>query len=57
MYNTKTRRFILLADRCILRDKGIIRKIKSDMGLPKDAKVDTDEHYRCFVCLRERPVE
>jgi hypothetical protein len=35
VYNPKTRRFTLLADRCILRDKGIISKIMSAMSLPK----------------------
>ena len=58
MYNTKTRRFTLLADRCILRDKDLVRKIKSQMNLPRNTETDTDSHYRCFVCLqRERAIE
>ena len=28
MYNAKTRRFMLLADRCILRDKNVVRRIR-----------------------------
>jgi hypothetical protein len=52
MYNTKTRRFTLLADKCILRDKGIISKIMSALSLPKTTKTGTDEHYRCTHCLR-----
>jgi len=51
MYNTKTRRFTLLADRCILRDKDLVRKIKSQMNLPRNTERDTDSHYRCFACL------
>jgi hypothetical protein len=57
VYDTKTQQFILLADRCILRDNGIVSKIKSQMSLPNDTKVDQDNHYRCFACLRERFVE
>jgi hypothetical protein len=58
VYNTKTQQFVLLADRCILQDKGIIGKIKLEMGLPKkDTELGPDSHYRCFACLRERPVE
>jgi hypothetical protein len=54
MYNTKTRRFKLLADRCILRDKEVVRKIKSQMSLPRNTETDTDSHYRCLDCLRAR---
>ena len=57
MYNMRTQQFILLADRCILQDKGIIGKIKLEIGLPKDTELGPDSHYRCFACLRERPVE
>ena len=34
IYNTKARRFTLLADKCILRDKGVVRKVMSEMNLP-----------------------
>jgi hypothetical protein len=54
MYNTRTRRFTFLADRCILGDKGVVRKIMSAMNLPVDTQADTDSHYRCFRCLRGR---
>jgi hypothetical protein len=54
MHNTKTRRFTLLADRCILRDKEVVRKIKSQMSLPRNTETDTDSHYRCLDCLRAR---
>ena len=52
MYNTKSRRFTLLADKCILKDKGIVSKIMSEMNLPsKNTDKGTDSHYRCFACL------
>jgi len=51
MLATKTRRFTLLADRCILKRKDLVEKIKSDMRLPKNTLLDTDSHYRCFGCL------
>jgi hypothetical protein len=53
IYNTKTQRFTLLADRCILKDNGIVSKIMSEMKLPNQ-KTDkgTDSHYRCSACLR-----
>jgi hypothetical protein len=53
MFNTKTRRFMLLADRCILRDKGVVRKIMADLNLPsKTTDKGTDAYYRCSACLR-----
>jgi len=52
MHNTKTRRFTLLADKCILKNKRIVRKIMSEMSLPsKSTDRGTDSHYRCFACL------
>jgi len=52
MHNTKTRRFTLLADKCILKNKRIVRKIMSEMSLPsKTTDKGTDSHYRCFACL------
>jgi hypothetical protein len=52
MFNTKTQRFLLLADRCILRDKSIVSKIMSELKLSKGTETGTDEHYRCPTCLR-----
>ena len=52
MYDTTARRFSLLVDLCILRDKSIISKILSTMKLPsKNTDTGTDSHYRCFACL------
>lgn len=52
IFHVKTRRFTLLADRCILNDKGIVHQIMSNMSLPKNTKTDSDNHYRCSACLR-----
>jgi hypothetical protein len=53
MYNTKTQRFTLLADRCILRDKDVVSRIASELHLPSE-NMDrgNDEHYRCSSCLK-----
>jgi hypothetical protein len=52
VYNTKTQRFMLLADRCILRNETVVRKIMAEMNLPsKSTDRDTDSHYRCLACL------
>jgi hypothetical protein len=58
MYNTKTQRFTLLADRCILRDKGVVSRIMSELHLPsKNTDKGTDAHYLCSACLRVREGE
>ena len=50
-YNTKTKRFTLFADRCILRKKNVVKELMRLMHLPSDTALSTDEHYRCFRCL------
>ena len=51
-FNEKTGNYALLADRCILRRKGVVGKIFSRMSLPPgDTESGTDSHYRCFRCL------
>jgi hypothetical protein len=52
MYNRKTKRFTLLADKCILRDKNVVRRIVSELRLPRNTETGTDLHYRCSRCLR-----
>jgi hypothetical protein len=54
IYHTTTRRFMLLADRCILTGKGIVHQIMSNMSLPRGTETDTDNHYRCSACLHGR---
>lgn len=54
-YDTKTRKFYLFADPCILKDKGLINKIKNDFKLPSaQIKTQGDSHYRCPKCLTPR---
>jgi hypothetical protein len=43
--------FLLLADRCILKRKSIVGKIRRALDLPDTVTVDTDKHYRCHTCL------
>ena len=51
-YDEDTGRYRLLADKCILSRKGLVRKILSYLNLPvRGTKVDTDSHYRCHRCL------
>lgn len=52
-FDSRSRRFNLLADRCILRQKEILAKIKKEMHLPENTTEGTDPHYRCFSCLGE----
>jgi hypothetical protein len=54
MYNMKTQQFILLADRCILQEKGLVKWIMSALSLKKTTKTGTDEHYQCSRCLQEK---
>jgi len=56
MFNTKTRRFTFLADRCILKNKSMVSTILSAMNLPgkntdRGTDKSTDSHYRCSACL------
>lgn len=51
-YNTKTRRYTLLLDRCILRNKKLVSRLIAQMNLPSETQASTDSHYRCQACLR-----
>jgi hypothetical protein len=51
-YSTRTGKFTLLADKCILRRKRIVRTILKELHLPaSDMETGADSHYRCFRCL------
>lgn len=56
VFNSKTQRFSLYADRCILRRKSVVKQIMKAMCLPESlTEVCTDGregHYRCSECLR-----
>ena len=51
MFNSTLGNFTLFADRCILRRKAIVAKIRKQLHLPKNTIESTDSHYRCFSCL------
>jgi hypothetical protein len=55
VYNTKSQRFALYADRCILKRKSVVNQIMKAMHLPAkqtDATTDgPDGHYGCCRCL------
>jgi hypothetical protein len=53
-FNTKTQRFTLFADACILRKKSVVKKLLGLMHLPDDTALSTDAHYRCFRCLARK---
>jgi hypothetical protein len=50
-FNTRTQKFTLFADACILRKKDVVKKLTMLMHLPDDTALSTDEHYQCFRCL------
>jgi hypothetical protein len=51
-YNTKTGKYSLFLDRCILKNKSVVNKIMSELNLPTGGTaVDTGSHYRCPNCL------
>jgi hypothetical protein len=52
VYNAISHQFTLLADECILRDKKMVRMIISELHLPSDTRTGSDDHYRCFRCLK-----
>ena len=55
LFNTKTKRYMLYADRCILKKKFAVKQIIKAMHLPsKQTDVATDGpegHYRCSRCI------
>ena len=53
-YNTRTKQFTIYVDRCILREKRVIKKLLRLMHLPEDTALSTDLHYRCFHCLARK---
>ena len=51
-YDTRSGKFMLLADKCILGKASLFAKILSRINLPVgNTKTDTDPHYRCFRYL------
>jgi hypothetical protein len=53
-YDTRSRKFSLFLDKCIIK-KDFVQRIMKWMNLPKaNTTVETDPHYRCPVCLRSK---
>ena len=52
-YNTRSRIYHLYLDRCILRNKEMVRKIMRLMKLPSAplTEIGSDSHYRCPGCV------
>ncbi|MCU1341571.1 MAG: hypothetical protein JWN92_994 [Candidatus Acidoferrum typicum] len=51
-YNTKTKNYSLFLDRCILKNKSVVKEIMSELNLPtRRTKTGTDSHYKCYRCL------
>ena len=53
VFNIDSRQYTIYADRCIIRKKSVVRQIIRQMGLPRDTKISTDPHYRCFLCMQD----
>jgi hypothetical protein len=51
VYDTKSRKYTLFLDRCILKNKKLLSRIMAQMSLPFETETSTDDHYRCPVCL------
>jgi len=56
MHHPASGEFTILADRCILKRKGLVAQIKKDLHLRKKVKTGTDPHYRCPLCLRGKQI-
>jgi|ERR1035437_8744893 hypothetical protein len=54
VFNTKTERFTIYADRCILRRQPMIKRIMKIMHLGiNETDFRTDGHYRCVKCMEK----
>jgi hypothetical protein len=58
IFNTTKDRFVIMADRCILSRKDVMRRISAAMNLTDErTEASADLHYRCSRCLHSRPEE
>lgn len=55
VYETATKMFVVLADRCILSRPELVTEIRQALHLPPHTRTETDAHYRCFSCLYGKP--
>jgi hypothetical protein len=56
LYHTKERKFYILADRCILDNKGTVSRIARELNLPPEgtAPARRDPHYKCPNCMKTK---
>ncbi len=56
VYDTKVRKFYILADRCILDNKDTVDRITLELNLPSEAMAPPrrDPHYRCPNCVKSK---
>jgi hypothetical protein len=53
IYNRQHDEYLLLMDRCILKQPRFVHKIIRELHLPREkTKTGTDAHYQCPKCLR-----
>ena len=57
VFNKVTRRFCLYADSCILGNDALIAKILSELNLPTEIEIGTDDFYQCAKCAGLMPSE
>ncbi len=51
IFDTKREKFLVLADNCILKRPGLIKKIMNELQLPEaHTETDKDAHYSCYKC-------
>jgi hypothetical protein len=53
MWNTFSKRSLILVDRCILRNTNVLNRVMRSMQLsPDNTDTGPDAHYRCARCLQ-----
>jgi hypothetical protein len=50
VYDKEARSFTIFADKCILKDEPMVRKILSGFHLPPQTQAESDPHYECPKC-------
>jgi len=51
VYDAKSQQFLLMADRCILKNPELVKRILAALDLPTRTKTEPDSHYHCAHCL------
>lgn len=53
-YMPKKKRFLMLADECIIQNRAAVQRIIAALYLPDDTEMLSDSDYRCSKCLQRR---